>query len=207
MILSEITSKIIELKTSDRRLLIGVAGPPAAGKSTIAEALCDRLISEKIAAKVVPMDGFHLDNTVLDERNLRHRKGSPETFDAAGFVSLVRALKEADRAVSIPGFDRQNDCVVPDQDEVGLDQEVLLVEGNYLFLDQEPWRDLFELFDFSVFLNPGIKILEQRLIERWLQYDHTLDEARERAMINDIPNARTVVENSRAADVVISDQE
>ena len=85
-----------------RRYIVAIAGPPGAGKSTLATDLAER-IGE--GARVVPMDGFHLDDAVLNARGLRHRKGAPETFDAAGFLHLLQRLR-AEEEVAIPIFDR-----------------------------------------------------------------------------------------------------
>ncbi len=118
--------------------IVAIAGPPGAGKSTLAAAVVARLGP---GARVVPMDGFHLDNAVLDARGLRARKGAPETFDAAGFVHLMRRLRRVKR--------RRSRCLtvwpilrVPGRMWWPKTIVFLIVEGNYLLLDQAHWRDL-----------------------------------------------------------------
>lgn len=188
------------------RYIVAIAGPPASGKSTLAEqlaALINEQQQEAISA-VVPMDGFHLDNDTLDKLGMRQRKGSPATFDAAGFVALISELKAASDDVKIPLFDRTQDAVIPAAQTVTPRQRILLVEGNYLLLNQQPWTQLSSLFDYSVFLNPGIDVLEQRLLQRWLDHGYNVEEARHKAELNDLPNARTVVEQSGKADLVLS---
>jgi pantothenate kinase len=99
------------------RKLVAVAGPPASGKSTFAALLCDTLKREGMLAQTVPMDGFHLDNRLLDARGLRARKGAPETFDIQGFVALVQRLKQGGDVV-YPVFDRDRDLAVAGADMV-----------------------------------------------------------------------------------------
>ncbi len=197
----ELAAQIIQIAHDKQRCIVAVAGPPASGKSTLAEALAQLINTRqgKTISAVVPMDGFHLDNATLDQRGLRQRKGAPETFDAAGFVALVSRLKTANKAVDIPLFDRTQDAVIPAAQTVSPSQQILLVEGNYLLLDSEPWSQLQGFFDFTIFINPGIDVLEQRLIQRWLNHGYDQASAKQRALSNDIPNARFVLEHSATA--------
>ncbi len=121
------------------RPMIGIAGPPASGKSTLAHAL-----AERTGGIAVPMDGFHLDNPILEARGLRSRKGAPETFDAAGFLSLVRRLKEGDE-VFAPLFDRERELAIAGALVVPEEAPLVVLEGNYLLLDQPVWRDVVPL--------------------------------------------------------------
>ncbi len=203
MNLDQLTSKILEQSRGRNRYLAGIAGPPGAGKSTLAALLLERLISQGAAAKIVPMDGFHLDNAELDRLGLRSRKGAPNTFDALGFVELVKDLRSCTKAVSLPGFDRQQDRVLEDHDNISVDQQILLVEGNYLLLKTAPWNQLKPFFDLSVFINPGEEELKKRLIQRWLDNNHTHAQAVERAHSNDIPNAKFVLKHSDNADILL----
>lgn len=180
------------------RLLVAIAGPPGAGKSTLAEDLADQIDG----AVVVPMDGFHLDNRVLQARGLLPRKGAPETFDVAGFMALVARLHGGDEVV-IPVFDRSRDIAVAGARVIGPDARVLLIEGNYLLLDEAPWQGLAAHWDVTIGIDVPIEVLEARLIQRWRDNGLTQEAARARALGNDIPNARRVVAGSVAADVVV----
>lgn len=199
---AEILSK---RSNTDGRLIVAIAGPPGAGKSTISEYLRDAINKGGVGpAVIVPMDGFHLDNAILDERGLRSRKGSPPTFDCAGFAALLERLKNASEDVVIPAFDRTLDLARAGAAIVRADHQILLVEGNYLLLNQEPWTELASFFDMTIFLEVPFSELERRLIQRWLDHGHTEDAARQRALSNDIPNAELVVSSSRDANYIVT---
>jgi fructokinase len=183
---------------------VAVAGPPGAGKSTLAAVLVDRLNRDGPVAALVPMDGFHLDNAILDARGLRARKGAPETFDALGVLRMVERLGR-DAEVVIPGFDRARDIAIAGAAVVGAECRIAVVEGNYLLLDEAPWRDLRPLWDLSVMLSPPVEVLRARLIDRWLTHGHDPAAAEARAMGNDIPNALRVIGGSLPADIVLRD--
>jgi len=201
---SEILARLAE---DDGRLIVAIAGPPGAGKSTISEELRAALNKgEDTPSIVVPMDGFHLDDVILDQRGLRSRKGSPPTFDCAGFAALLERLKHAREEVFIPVFDRSLELSRAAASVVGPEHRVLLVEGNYLLLDQQPWSRLAPFFDMTIRLDVPFPVLERRLIDRWLSFGFDEETARNRALSNDIPNAQLVVGQSRLADfVVVSD--
>jgi pantothenate kinase len=183
------------------RFIVGVAGPPGAGKSTIAQAIAAAIGAR---ARVVPMDGFHLDNAVLDRLGLRARKGAPETFDALGFVHLMQRLRAGGDA-AIPVFDRDADLARAGADLVTRADKYLIVEGNYLLLDEAPWRDLAPLFDLTVFIDVPEDELDRRLVQRWHHHGKTPQEARHWIDSNDMPNIRRVTQGSRQADIVIGD--
>lgn len=185
-----------------RRLLVAIAGAPGSGKSTFAERLADRLNAAEGAgfAAVLQMDGYHFDNAVLDARGLRDRKGSPPTFDVDGLAADLARLATAGRAVVVPVFDRALDLARAGAREIGPGVRVVLVEGNYLLLDDPPWDALDRWWDLSVFLDVPRPVLENRLVRRWL--DHGRDRAAAEAWVrsNDLPNADTVIARSRPAD-------
>ncbi len=183
------------------RFIVAVVGPPGAGKSTLAAEVASAIGK---GARVVPMDGFHYDNAVLDKLGLRARKGAPESFDALGFVHLVQRLRQGGDA-AIPVFDRDADLARAGADLVTGADKYLIVEGNYLLLTDAPWCDLAPLFDFTIYLDVPVAELDRRLVERWHHHGKTSAEARHWIDSNDMPNIRRVIESSRQADIVISD--
>lgn len=189
----------IERHFIGQRLLVALAGPPAAGKSTLARIIVEAFNAKQAnIAKVIPMDGFHLDNRLLAQRGLLPRKGAPETFDAMGFVHLIQRLKTEDEVV-IPLFDRSRDIAIAGAEVVKANHRVLVVEGNYLLLQQNPWQQLQALWDLSIWLEVNEDVLQQRLIERWLSYGFSEAEAKTKARLNDLPNAQLVVQASSEA--------
>lgn len=180
---------------SGERVLVAVAGAPGSGKSTLTQALVDRLSD----AALVPMDGFHLDDSVLERRGLRQRKGAVETFDAAGFQALVQRLAQPGHEVIYPVFDRSRELAVAGAGVVSADNRIVVIEGNYLLLDQAPWNEA--RYDLTVFLDVPVAELERRLTARWRGFGK--DGAAVAAhLANDLANARFVVTQSRPADVV-----
>lgn len=186
-------------KTDARRLLVAIAGAPGAGKSTYAAALAAQIPD----AAVVPMDGFHLDNAVLSKRGLLPRKGAPETFDVAGFKALLPRLRD-EAEVVIPLFDRARDAAIAGAAVVGPEIKVLLIEGNYLLLKDDPWAALHPFWDVTLALDVPLARLEARLVQRWRDHGFAQDAAIARAMGNDIPNARRVIANSIPAHLVVT---
>ena len=182
-----------------RRFVTALAGPPGAGKSTLAAELVAALGQ---GAKVVPMDGFHYDDRVLEVRGARGRKGAPDTFDTQGFFNLLRRLRVEDE-VAIPLFDRDLEISRAGADIVTRADRMLVVEGNYLLLNEAPWPDAAPLFDLTVWIDVPEAELDRRLLARWAHYGKTPEAARAWIDANDMPNIRRVVQGSWAADVVI----
>lgn len=193
---------VAALPANEGRRLIAVAGPPASGKSTLAERLADKLGP---AAVLVPMDGFHLDNSVLQARGLLPRKGAPETFDAAGFVAAMRRIK-AGGEVILPTFDRSLEKSIAGAIVVPEEAETVVVEGNYLLLDDAPWHELREIWDMSAYLAVDEAELERRLMDRWARYGYSEADARRKTHENDLPNARRTAESRLRADMVLQEE-
>lgn len=196
--LNTLTAEILEVSPKGRRRLIALAGPPASGKSTLAEALVARLNKSGNKATLVPMDGFHLDNRVLEARGLLSRKGAPETFDAQGFVRLIKALAQ-EVEVIFPIFDRSRDIAIAGAGVVAADDETIVVEGNYLLLARAPWHALGGLWDYAAILEVPLEELRVRLIQRWEDHGHSAEAAAARADANDMENARLVLSHSVSA--------
>ena len=182
------------------RYMVGIAGAPASGKSTLAENLRDGLLAAGETAIVVPMDGFHFDDTILNARGHRPRKGAPFTFDVAGFEVLLKRIRAGEKEIAIPVFDRTMELARAGADIVDDKAKFIVIEGNYLLLKDLPWRNLRNLFDFTVYLSVPVEELERRLIKRWLDLGFDMAYATNWIASNDILNIRHVIDNSGPAD-------
>ncbi|MBN8290475.1 AAA family ATPase [Rhodobacter sp. NTK016B] len=196
------------LGTGSARRFVALAGPPASGKSTLADKLAAGLgAALECEAAVVMMDGYHLDNAVLDQRGdsgqWRRRKGAPWTFDVDTILRDLERLRADNGPVCVPLFDRDLDLSRASAREIHPEARIIVVEGNYLLLDHRPWDALARFWDASVWLEVDEKVLSTRLIRRWQGHGFDQPAARARAMVNDLPNARLTQQCSRAADVVI----
>jgi pantothenate kinase len=190
---------IDQLYIGGQRLMIGIAGPPGSGKSTLAAAVVEQLntrLGGSNQAALLPMDGFHLDNDILEMRGMLDRKGAPETFDVEGLLALLECVKTASSDIRYPLFDRTNDCVLTDAGLLKVTSSIIVVEGNYLLLDAPLWSEVTALFDATVFLSPLVSTLEKRLMERWISYGFSLQQASEKARGNDLINAELVLKQS-----------
>lgn len=191
-----------------RRQLVALAGPPASGKSTLARQLVAQLNQRHPKrAAIVPMDGFHFDDAVLAARGDLPRKGAPHTFDVGGLAHLLERLK-ANRApdVAIPLFDRKLEVARAGAALITQEVEVLLVEGNYLLLDQPPWDQLAAFFDLSIMIHVEEAELRRRLSQRWEGLGFEAGAVAAKVEENDLPNGREVLRHSRDADIVISSE-
>jgi pantothenate kinase len=189
------------------RHIIAIAGAPGSGKSTFSAYLADRLnLRQRGAAAVVPMDGFHYDDGLLRAQNTLARKGAPFTFDVGGMYALLHRLKANTEAeIAVPVFDRNLEISRAAARLIARDTPLLLVEGNYLLLDQPPWTALRPLFDMTVFLSVTLDVLETRLVQRWIDHGLTPDAACARARDNDLANAKLVLTHSTAADLTLTE--
>lgn len=193
------------LQMPDGRQIVAITGAPACGKTTLAAELARRLNALRRSAVVVPMDGFHLDNAVIEQKGLLQRKGAPETFDADGFIRLISALKSG-KDVYAPRFDRTRDLSIAGAITVEADTQFVIVEGNYLMFDEAPWQELVPLWDVTARLEVPMPELRARLIHRWLSLSYSRAVATRRAEGNDIPNAQRVVDRALACDFTFDGQ-
>ena len=192
-IASLIVAEALKKPREDRRFLLAIAGPPAAGKTTVVALVKDKLIEAGFTACLLPMDGFHMDNEQLEQLDLLHRKGAPQTFLAKDFAAMVADLTGQEQVIA-PGFDRAADRTVPGIHTIDAATDFVVLEGNYLLYNAPEWRSLQDHWDFSVFITFDQNVLEQRLIKRWIDFGLDQDAATKRAMSNDIPNAKSVLD-------------
>ncbi|WP_159848624.1 nucleoside/nucleotide kinase family protein [Nocardia sp. CY41] len=189
----------------ERRYVLGIAGPPAAGKSTLAQNLAAAMTAaQAIPAEIAPMDGFHKTSAELDAVGARHRKGQPDTFDVAGFVARLKQLREAPlgERVSWPIYDRGLHDPVPDAITFA-QQRVAVVEGNYLLLDQPGWSEVRSHLDEVWYLDAEEGVIERRLTDRHLLGGKTSEQARMKIVDSDMPNARLIAGTRDRADMVL----
>ena len=187
---------IFHLSAAKSRFIVAIAGPPGSGKSTLSNHLAKCLGP---SAKVLPMDGFHLDNDRLQEMGLLPRKGAPETFDAMGLLELMRKMRDK-KMFLYPTFDRQEDKTIPNSGGITEEDKIVLVEGNYLLLKGPPWSELSQFFDLTVALDVCRETLQSRLITRWVNHGLSEVDACARALGNDMVNVTCVQNNSCEAD-------
>ena len=183
------------------RFVLGIVGPPGAGKSTLAEQLRDILNESGRLAVVAPMDGFHRSNAELDAMGARPRKGEPDTFDADAYVAALRRVRGQVR-VEWPTFSRVTDEPVPGG--VVIDGEpIVITEGNYLLLDEGPWKDVRGLLDEAWFVDVPDEVLVPRLLERFLAGGRSRAEAEAKIAESDLRNAALVRTTRDRADLVL----
>ncbi|MCY4203415.1 MAG: hypothetical protein OXD38_12545 [Aestuariivita sp.] len=201
--IEELVFKIRAVPTKCKRRLIAIAGPPTAGKSTLAETLQNVLNKTRNAiATTVPMDGFHLDNRLLALSGLQKYKGSPETFDVDGFVTLVKRLTVED-FVYYPIFDRTQDQAIAGSGVVTPDCETIVIEGNYLLFDEPLWSELVPFWDFSIWIDVDEEEIRNRCMQRWVKLGLSEEEAKERTEQNDLRNTRRIMNARVPANYVV----
>jgi pantothenate kinase len=186
----------VAVRGATNRSVTAIAGPPGAGKSTLAELLVEKLNAfHPGSAAVFPMDGFHYDDLVLVPRGLRPRKGAPETFDVAGFSHMLSRLRaNAEPEIAVPVFDRSIEIARAGGRMIPQSVRHLVVEGNYILLKGGAWADLQRHYDTTVLIHVPEAELRRRLSERWKDlppeaFAYKMD-------VNDMPNGKLVMAES-----------
>ena len=193
-------------RLDEGRLVLGITGPPAAGKSTAADRMHRWAAAAGIRAVVVPMDGYHLAQAVLDARGWADVKGAPHTFDALGYAELlgrVRAQATADATVWAPRFDRSLEDPIAGSIGIAPDDQLIITEGNYLLLEQDPWPAARASLDQCWYLELADDVRHERLTRRHQDFGRSPREAADRALGTDEVNARLVAAHRRTADLVV----
>jgi pantothenate kinase len=187
------------------RRIVAIAGPPASGKSTLATTLAERLNgAQPELCALLPMDGFHYDDEVLIPRGWRPRKGAPHTFDVGGYATALRRLHANDEeSVAVPRFDRSIEIARAGAIVIERSVRLVITEGNYLLLDEAPWSALRPSFDQTVLLVTDMATLEARNRQRWVDIDMDEEGIRAKLELNDMPNARLILERSAEPDWIV----
>ncbi len=183
------------------RVLVGMAGEPGAGKSTLARGLTAALDARTM---VVPLDGYHLADVELTRQGLLGRKGAPETFDAWGYAALLDRLRSRpDHTVYAPGFERDLEQPLAGAIAVEPDVEVVLTEGNYLLVDRAEWRAGRALLDETWYVDVDPVVRRARLVTRHVEYGKPPSDAERWVAEVDEANAALVVASRSRADLVV----
>jgi pantothenate kinase len=188
-----------------RRVILAMAGPPGAGKSTLAETLAGLLnAKQQGTAEILPMDGYHYDDLYLVPAGLRPRKGAPHTFDVGGLYHTLRRLRAQDEPeVAVPVFDRKIEIARAGARMIPAEVPVIIVEGNWLLLDRSPWNRLRPMFDITVLVEVPEPVLVTRLRGRWEGFGLSHAEIVAKLEENDLPNGRLVYEGSARPDWIL----
>lgn len=194
------------LEGTTQRVIVGIAGPPGVGKTTLVEGLMAAL-TERVGADTfahLPMDGFHLADAQLDRLGLRNRKGAPETFDVDGYAAaLSRIRAEPRRDLYVPGFERELEQPIAAALSIPAAARLILTEGNYLLLDRGGWRPVRQLLDEVWYLDDDPGRRRERLIARHVRFGKSRAEAEAWVERSDDPNAALVEEGRSRADLRI----
>lgn len=202
---SEIAAAIDTLRHrlhDGRRTLLGITGAPGSGKSTFAARLQQEIGPE--VAVVVPMDGFHLGNAIIDGTPLRERKGAMDTFDVGGYLSLLQRLVRRDESVVYaPEFRRTLDEPVAASIAIPGSVPLVITEGNYLLAETPEWKDVREQLDEVWFLDTPPSVRLARLVDRHVEFGMERTAAEAWASGPDERNARLIDATRQAADRII----
>jgi pantothenate kinase len=193
--------RVDELLSNGRRKLLGLVGPPGAGKSTLASALQRALGS---LSQVIPMDGYHLANGELRRLGRASRKGAPDTFDSAGYANLLQRLRQQrdGEIVYAPEFRRDIEEPIAGAIPVLSKTRLIITEGNYLLVDDDRWRDVAGLLDEVWYVDVDEHQRRDRLVQRHERFGRSHQAALDWVTFTDEPNARLVSATKSRANVV-----
>ncbi|XP_078150003.1 P-loop containing nucleoside triphosphate hydrolases superfamily protein [Carex rostrata] len=213
-------STLLQIQDSNSKYIVGLAGPPGAGKSTVAREVVHRINSlwsemtlkkglnetNGEVATVLPMDGFHLYRSQLDQmkdpKEAHARRGAPWTFNPDLLLKCLRTLRK-EGSVYAPSFDHGVGDPVEKDIFVSSEHKVVIVEGNYLLLEEATWKEISLLFDEKWFIDIDINIAMERVLKRHISTGKGPDVAAWRIGYNDRPNAELIMKSKNKADLVI----
>lgn len=197
-------ARLVEFAGSGRRVVVGIAGQPGAGKSTFADWLVEQAA---VPVALVPMDGFHRTNAELERLGLLSRKGAPETFDLPSYLALLRRLRAEDgTSVSAPVFDRSIDEPTPYGITIPPAVRVVVTEGNYLLHARDGWHEVAEQLDETWWLSCADDERGRRLVERHQAFGRSAADAAEFVARSDQANATLIADNHHRANYILHSQ-
>jgi pantothenate kinase len=209
--LNDLLERIAHLKESHPApVIIGIVGPPGAGKTTLVEQLMLRLNDREAAPEYqrhahVPMDGYHLADVELARLGRLGRKGAPDTFDAYGYAALLERIRERREAVVYaPGFERTIEQPIAGAIPVHPSATTILTEGNYLLLDEPGWREVRSQCTEIWYCEQDDDLRVERLTARHIRFGKSPDAATEWVADVDEPNARLIRSTKERADLVVT---
>ncbi len=194
------------LLASGQRKILGIVASPGAGKSTLAQSLQQALGEQ---AQIVPMDGFHLANTELQRLGRAGRKGAPDTFDAQGYVSLLRRIQgqQPGETIYAPEYRREFEEGIAGAIAIEATTPLIITEGNYLLMEDGAWRDVRGVLDEAWFLDVDPTVRHQQLLERHMRFGRSREAALEWIAVTDEPNAQRIERTRVRADWVVRSAE
>ena len=199
--LDALLARALQLIAAGRRAILGIAGPPGGGKSTLAEMVVAGLGDR---AALVPMDGFHLAQPELVRLGRRDRLGAPDTFDAAGYVALLARLRSLDdEVVYAPAFRREIEEPIAGALAIPRSVPLIVTEGNYLLHADGDWARVQPLLDEAWYVEMDEDTRVEWLIQRHIAFGKAPDAARAWVMRSDQPNAAVVAATRERADMVV----
>jgi pantothenate kinase len=197
-----IASLLSRSANSEDRIMVGIVGAPGSGKSTLAEYVLDQLPEGD--AVIVPMDGFHLANCIIEGTELKARKGAIDTFDSYGYVSLLTRIRNRDEpVVYAPEYRREIEEPVASAIAISQDIKIVITEGNYILSSTAPWSGIPEILDETWFVEVDHSVRLERLVARHVKFGKPVEKAIEWANSSDEANAREIAETQPEADVTV----
>ena len=196
-------SRVEQLLAHGGRVL-GIAGAPGAGKSTLADAVVAHFGD---AAQLLPMDGFHLANEELARLGRADRKGAPDTFDVDGYIVALRRVRDREHDVLAPRFHREVEEAFAGAIRIATTTRLVVTDGNYLLLQRPGWAEVATLLDESWFVRPNDDVRRARLVARHISHGRSPQAAADWVRDVDEPNAVVIAQESAPADLVVDPSE